>query len=154
MSGSTTLMTADQFRATLPAFRDPQQWVTGEINAWLNLADKLLPVDRWEDLRPLGMALFTAHNLVLSKRDEKAADAGQVPGSPNFIQQSKSVGAVSVSYDTSSGLIQDAGAWNLTTFGTRFYMLMQQVGMGGVQIGYGPLQVPAGPGFGSVDITN
>jgi hypothetical protein len=142
-----TALSATQFRALFPAFRDPAAFVDGEVEAWLDIADKALDPMIWANYRDLAMALFTAHNIVLSRRDEKAADSGGVPGSPvSGVVASKSVGAVSISYDTQAGLEQNAGAWNLTNYGTRFYRLMRLAGMGGTQLG-GP-DVQLGPTFG------
>ena len=141
---SDTLMSVSDFRAFFPAFRDPQVYVDGELEQWLAIADQILTPARWPSpYRTMGMALYAAHNLVLSKRDEKQADAGRIPGSPTGIQTSKSLGGASVSYDTSSAMMQGAGQWNLTSYGTRFYQLMRIIGMGGTQSG-GP---DWGPGF-------
>lgn len=140
-------MTPDKFRSILTAFRDPQAYPNGEIELWLDLADKVLLASRWADYHELGTALWVAHNLVLAKRDEKVADGGGIPGAPTGgIVSSKSVGSVSVSYDTQNGLEQGAGQWNLTSFGVRFYQLMRLVGMGGSQLG-GP-DITLGPTFG------
>ena len=79
------------------------------------------------------------------------AEAGRIPGSPVGVQTSKSLGGASVSYDASSALMQGAGQWNLTSYGTRFYQLMRIIGMGGTQSG-GPDtdRVPTSQGWPGV----
>jgi len=124
-------MDALTFRQIFPEFittPDPA------IDFWLNLGKKQLNADRWDDLLNEGLALFTAHHLAIAERDRRTADAGGVPGALQGNVTAKSVDKVSVSYDTSSGTYADAGFWNLTNYGVRYWNLMQMVGAGGIQM--------------------
>lgn len=92
---------------------------------------------RWADLYDDGQMLFVAHYLVLYAREAEATSngddasfAGQVQG----VETSKTVDKVSVSFDVSKVTLEDAGHWNMTTYGIQFFQLVQMVGMGGVQL--------------------
>jgi hypothetical protein len=142
-----TSITIDDFRSRLKAFDDPQAYPDAEIEPWLTLSDIMFNDNIWLTLKPIGQALFVAHNLVLAARDKRATDRGGIPGqSGSGILSSKSIGGVSASYDVGSGLEQGAGYYNLTTFGTRLYRMFGLVGMGGRQLG-GP-DINLGPTFG------
>lgn len=152
--------TTSDFRATFPAFGDRQGYPDAMIQIWLNLAGGTatqaasLDASRWQQFWPLGVMLFAAHFIVLNKRDEQVAEAGGVPGNATSgPTASKSVGAASISFDVNSTTEQNAGFWNLTTYGRQFYRLSRMAGMGGVQVngpygGFGPdyLNGPAWPG--------
>lgn len=139
-------ITIGNFREMFPAFGDPQQFTDAQVTMWLQYSHAILDQSLWADMKPMGQALFTAHNLVLEARDERAAQRGGLPGqSGGQILSSKSIGGVSGSYDTASGLEQGAGYYNLTTYGTRFFRMMRLVGMGGRQIGGPDFVFP--PGF-------
>jgi hypothetical protein len=127
-------MTVAQFRETLTAFEDPEQYSDGEVSFWLGIAASTLDPIRWGDFWGMGQAFFAAHNLVLSARDRRTAEAGGIPGAPTGVMSSKSVGSVSASYDTQLGQEQDPGQWALTSFGNRYLYYARQVGAGGVQV--------------------
>lgn len=141
--------TDQTFLAAFPEFNNASQYPYPQRQFWFNLALKNLDPNRWGDYYELGVYLFTAHHLSILGGDNrgKAGRPGQVP----YPTTSKSVGSVSVGYDTSilSTLVsQGAGFWGLSMYGMRLNQLIQMVGMGGVQIGYGPLPpMSAGPGF-------
>lgn len=125
-------MTVDaaKFRTDFPAFASVATYPDASVNFWLTLGYALLRPERWVDLIDQGVELFVAHNLTL----EKLAAGGNPSGA---IVNSKQVDKLSVGYDTSAGLIPDAGNFNLTTYGTRFFFLMNMAGMGGTQLGAG-----------------
>jgi hypothetical protein len=133
-----TTTTPTIFLADFPEFVGYQQ---SAIQYWLNLAYKMLAgsqtlgAQRWGSLldQP-GVELFAAHNLVLEKLAQNSARTGAVPGFTTGVTASKSVGPVSVSYNTDAGMELDAGHWNLTTYGTRFISLARMVGSGGFQV--------------------
>ena len=127
-------VTHDSFRQAFPEFTDPANYPDGLIDFWLGLATKMLNAPRWVDFLDEGLMLFTAHNIVLEKQARDASRTGAAPGTNAGVVASKSVGPVSISYDTGAGIVQDAGHWNLTTYGTRFMWMVNMVGMGPVQI--------------------
>ena len=59
------------------------------------------------------------------------AAKGGIPGDSLGPVSSKSVGGVSISYDSGSISIAGAGAWNATSYGQRLYKLLQSAAMGG-----------------------
>ena len=146
--------TDQTFLMAFPEFNNASQYPFPQRQLWFNLALNNLDQARWGDYYEVGLYLFTAHHLSILGGDNKskAGRPGQIP----FPTGSKSVGSVSVSYDTSilSTLAsQGAGFWGLSMYGMRFWQLVQMVGMGGVQIGYGPLPPhSSGPGFYGPDL--
>jgi hypothetical protein len=122
------------FRQAFPEFVDPDTYPPSTLDFWAGLADKLLNSDRWEDLYTYGQQLFVAHHLTIGKRDEVASLAGAAPGEMKGPVTSKTVDTVSVSYDSSKATFENAGFWNLTTYGVRFYQLVRIVGAGCIQL--------------------
>ena len=137
MSGPPVLpLTDPQFRATFgAAFADMGKYTVPQVTMYLTLAAAMLDPNLWADQLNYGIAMFTAHNLVLDGQAFNAAANGQLPGLTPGPIASKSLGPASVSYDTSSGIELDAGHFNLTVFGRRFIHTARLVGMGGAQLG-------------------
>lgn len=73
--------------------------------------------------------LLTAHNVVLERRAMDEAANGANPGQAQGAISSKSVGPVSVSYDTAIAAVENAGDLNLTIYGQRLAKLTQAFGM-------------------------
>ena len=129
------ILSVSQFRELQPAFADSSMYADEGINMYLTIAASMLDPNRWQDWRPLGMALMVAHWLSLDAREAKVAASGGIPGQAGIgILSSKSVGPISAGYDVSAGSEAGAGYWNMTTFGRRYYHMARLVGMGGVQI--------------------
>lgn len=130
------MISESDFRQAFPVFADKDVYPTAQFNFWLNFSKKMLNECRWADLYDEGQMLFVAHYLVLYAREAEAtsngdsANAGQVQG----VETSKSVDKVSMSFDVSKITLDDAGHWNMTTYGIQFYQLLRMVGMGGVQL--------------------
>lgn len=127
-------VTSTSFRADLPEFSDITRFPDATVNFWLGIGTKLLDATRWGDLLDFGLELFTAHNLSLSLQGVQSASTGNAPGIQTGAVSGKSVDKVSVSYDSSAGLIEGAGNYNLTTYGTRFIQLANMIGAGGIQL--------------------
>ena len=127
-------MDAATFRADFPEFSSSVTYPDAQVNLWLGHAARLLPSDRWEDSLDLGTELFTAHYLALGRRDQMTANVGGVPGTVTGPQASKSVDKVSSSANTGAVILDNAGHWNMTTYGIRFLQLARMIGAGGVQI--------------------
>jgi Protein of unknown function (DUF4054) len=85
--------------------------------------------------------MWVAHQIVLDKQAAAAAATGGDPGTKIGIVSSKSVNGVSVGFDvgaTTGGVMQaDAGYYNQTIYGQRFYRLMRIRGSGPIQLGIG-----------------
>lgn len=110
-------------------------YTSAQIAYWLTIAVQMVNASRWGVLTDHGLALFTAHNLVLEKLAQNAVVKGGVPGIPKGPVSSAGADKVSVSYDTSAGLEVGAGHWNQTDYGKRFIRLLRQMGAGGLQVG-------------------
>lgn len=130
-------VTASSFREHFTAFASETDFPTPLVEYWLAIAVKLVNADRWGDLTDMGVELFAAHNLVLDRRANEEGAAGGSPGMSTGVASSKSVDKVSVSYDTSTGVEEGAGHWNLTIYGTRFVRFSRMMGAGPVQVGTG-----------------
>jgi hypothetical protein len=127
-------MDALTLKNDLPEFANETKFPTATVNFWLGVGAKLLNADRWGELLDHGLELFTAHHLVVSARDVAAAAGKGVPGTASGVVSSKSVGNLSMSYDTGAGIEEGAGHWNLSTYGTQFIQLARMVGAGPVQL--------------------
>lgn len=127
-------MTPDQFRADFPEFADKTKYPDSLVQIWLTVAVSLVNPLRWMELTNLGMELVTAHHLVLAQRDQAAAAVGGAPGEVKGPTASKSVDKVSVSYDAGAATLDDAGFWNLSSYGIRFLTLARCMGAGGLQL--------------------
>lgn len=120
-------MDAATFRAVQPQFADLIAYPPEAVAYWLDTAAARLDPLRWRTLLQEGIMLFTAHKLALGR----LAAAG---GGGSGVVSSKSVGGVSVAYNSELGTMDNAGAYNLTAYGREFLALARLVGMGGVQL--------------------
>jgi hypothetical protein len=128
------MLTAATFRDLYPEFTDPTVYTDAAITQWLYVASIQLNVTRWAELLDVGTGLFVAHQLALSAPNVASGARGSVPGQSSGPIASKSVGPVSVSYDTGAGMIDGAGNWNLTNYGTRFIQYTRMVGAGALVV--------------------
>jgi Protein of unknown function (DUF4054) len=156
------MITYAQFTTDFAEFSNAAAYPQSSFNFYLNFASLML-TPRWGQPAPagqpntlydIGTELFVAHNLALEAMNQKAAAAGGVPGLSTGPVSSKGAGAVSVSYDTTAGIVADAGHWNLTTYGIRFISMLLLLGAAPIQIGpHGdpnPLNGPAWPGLPTI----
>ncbi|GAA7770968.1 hypothetical protein RN01_29820 [Cupriavidus sp. SHE] len=127
-------MTPEQFRLDFPEFADDTKYTDASVEFWLTVSESLVNPCRWGVLTDQGIELCTAHHLVLAARDEATAAIGGTPGQVTGPQSSKAVDKVSASYDTGAATIDDAGMWNLTTYGVRYLTLARLMGAGGMQL--------------------
>ena len=127
-------VTVASFKTDFCEFSDITLYRDEDIAFWLKYANLLLNPNRWGNLLDLGLALFVAHNLVLERQAKLASANGAPPGLATGIISAKSVDSVSISYDTNSAMEKDAGQWNLTTYGQRYYRLMRMFGAGPIQV--------------------
>jgi hypothetical protein len=116
-------MNIDTFRTTFPEFNDASQYPTAMIMFWSAVAEMTLSADRWGEMYDHGMSLFVAHHIAIAASNKSASTSGGTPGQSLGVVQSKSVGSVSVSYDTSSSTEMNAGHWNQTIYGRQYIRL-------------------------------
>jgi hypothetical protein len=126
--------TIAQFRSDFPEFASSTKYTDATITFWAGIADKLLNVERWDDLLLYGTELFIAHNLVSSVLNVADEAAGDTAGMSSAPYASESAGGVSASFDNSSILVEGAGDFNSTNYGRRFMELAKIVGMGGAYV--------------------
>lgn len=122
--------TVQSFRNSFPAFASSAVYPAGSVQFWLTFATLMLNADRWGEALDMGLCLFVAHNLVLEAKAEAEATAGGIPGATTGAVSGKSVDKVSINYDVASGIVADAGHWNLSIYGTRFIKLSRMMGAG------------------------
>jgi len=129
-------LTIAQFRSDLAEFADTAQYPDATVLFWLNLAQfQVANIQRWGSLLPMMQELVTAHYVVIAARD-RAAPNGAAPGSPIGLSTSQSAGPLAESYSYSELLNDDAGYWNQTTYGQRYFHLARMTGAGGIQLSH------------------
>jgi len=104
------------------------------VNVWADLAVDMVNKRLWRGQTALGRYLYVAHELTLQAQSAAAAAIGGVPGQQSGQMNNKTVGSVSVGYDTTASSEKDAGWWNLTTYGKQFIRLARIFGAGGIQL--------------------
>lgn len=140
------MITPASLRVDYPEFANTQTYPDSQANYWLAVARLLLNQDRWGPpslkatnpptaMYDIATELFAAHNMVLEARALAEAKRGGIPGITQGPVSAKSVGPVSVSYDTAASITTDAGHWNETIYGRRYINLVLMFGAGPIQVG-------------------
>lgn len=124
-----------QFRLNFPEFSDTVRYPSSLLTFWSAVAEKQVRLDAWQDQQPLGVMLYTAHEVTLAAQNQKVSQFGGAPGSQSGPVTSKAVGGASVSYDAAQTAERDAGWWNLTQYGKQFIRLARMFGAGAIQLG-------------------
>jgi hypothetical protein len=127
-------MNVGAFRTAFPEFSDTVKYPDAMINFWAGLAEKLVLPSVWSTCYTQGVNLYVAHELVLASQNEKAGSTGGAPGSYGGVANNKTVGSVTVGYDSTSTSEKDAGYWNLTNYGRQFIRLARIFGAGAIQL--------------------
>lgn len=104
------------------------------VEFWARLVEIQVRPCVWKSAWVQGASLYLAHELTLAAQNVKAASVGGVPGVSGGIANNKTVGKVTVGYDTTSTAEKDAGYWNLTNYGKQFYRLVKIFGAGAIQL--------------------
>lgn len=115
-----------QFRIDFPAFANATTYPDSMITFCATIAEAQIIEDRWGVIYSQAVGLYTAHHLVMVSD----SSVGKTTG----LQNSKSIGDVSVGYDTGSTIELNAGHWNLTNYGRTFIRLARLYGAGCVQL--------------------
>jgi hypothetical protein len=126
-----TTPTEEQFRSAFPEFSDKNVYPSGSVQFWLTDAVNNVNPDAWGNSTAKGVYLYLAHQLLMKGRRPAKGQAGSQVSGPIA---SKSVGSVSVSYDTASTAETGAGWWNSTQYGKEFFRLSRIYGSGPIQI--------------------
>ena len=126
------MMDRPTFRLVYPEFASATAFPDALVDYWMGQGRIQLAPDRWGDLLDQGLGLYTAHKIAAAPANAKGAAKGQA-GAVGVVS-SKSIDKLSVSVDTGSVTLKDAGDWNRTTYGVQFKQLSRIVGLGGMQL--------------------
>jgi hypothetical protein len=132
----TGVLTPSDFRKDFPAFSDPTVYTEDALAFWIDVVLYQTPLNprSWRNSLVLGQELYVAHMLTLERQNERQSQAGQAPLALGPAT-SRSVGGVSVGYDSGSGAYTtDAGFWNMSTYGQRFYYFQNIAGIRPIQL--------------------
>ena len=137
LSSENPGFTATDFRRMMPEFSE--EVVPDEVIArYVKMAHAVVKKARWHELWEEGMRLYVAHFLMLfleGSADESAGVLGILnAGMARGAVASKSVGAVSVSYDAKAGTdgLSGWGGFQLTNHGVAFATLARMHGKAGI----------------------
>lgn len=120
-------MVITDFLTIFPEFSNQVTYPVPRVNFWLGFAQNFVDPTRWGVAYNQGVALYTAHLLVLDGRN--SLTQGSVLG----IDTGQSADGISYTVDSSSIVIQKAGMFNSTSYGIQYYQLAQMMGAGGIQ---------------------
>lgn len=128
-------LTAAQFRVDFSEFADTAKYPDSLVTLWLTVAlAQVANADRWGALLPTGQELVTAHYLVIATRDRQVAASGGIPGAPLALVTAESAADLSTAYNVDALLLENAGLWNQTSYGQRYFTFARMVGAGGIQL--------------------
>lgn len=127
-------MDISEFRTEFPEFSDTTVYPSAQITFWAGVAEKMVLKNIWCNMWATGVKLYVAHEITLAAQYKKASAVGGVPGSSGGIANNKTVGSVTVGYDSSTTTEKDAGWWNLTNYGKQFIRLARIFGAGAIQL--------------------
>lgn len=116
-----TTPTIELFRTLFPAFAETN---TAAIALYLRLAEKKISRCAFGGDTDYARMLWTAHVMTVNSAAGESSTAGAAPFGGAVA--SKSVGSMSISYDTGGTAETDAGWYNLTPYGKQLFHLMRQ----------------------------
>lgn len=122
------------FRLNFPEFASEARYPTSLITFWSTVAANFVNPCRWKSMTEVGLNLFTAHEITLEAQNAAVAALGGNPGGQSGPTSSKAVGGSNTSYDTQQAAEQDAGWYNLTSYGKQFYRFSRLYGAGAIQL--------------------
>lgn len=135
---SNASYTIEEFLSFYPQFTNK---VPNEVlQAYIGMALECLPYSRWQSQWKIGVGLYVAHFITLymltqAEPDSPAAQVINQSKAAMGIATSKSVGDVSISYDTGYlETINKWGAWAMTIYGQQFVTLAKLMGKGGMYV--------------------
>lgn len=122
------------FRTAFPEFKDTVTYPTEMITFWASIAEQQVIQCVWKTMWANGVQLYVAHEITLAAQNAKTAISGGMPGTSGGVPNTKTVGSVSVGYDSNNTSEKDAGYWNLTNYGKQFIRLARIFGAGAIQL--------------------
>ena len=127
-------MDVTAFRKAFPEFNNSEVYTTDQIEFWASIAEMQLPQKIWCRMWANACFLYVAHEITIAKQNADSAKVGGTPGQQGGTAQSKTVGSMTVAYDTQSISEKDAGFWNLTSYGKQLFRLMNLFGAKAIQL--------------------
>jgi len=127
-------MNIPAFRAAFPEFTSTLDYPDSQITFWATLAEKMVLECVWGTCTDQGRYLYVAHEITLARQNARAGAIGGMPGTSGGIANNKTVGSVTVGYDSNVSSEKDAGWWNLTNYGKQFIRLARIFGAGAIQL--------------------
>jgi len=125
-------MDIEQFRKDFTEFSKVEDYPDSMIKFWSATAELSISKDRAGNLYLTVSELATAHYITLARNDSLSASTGASPGAGGGgVVSSKTIGSVSVNYDTAITAIKDGGHWNQTKYGRMYLEHMRRLGAGG-----------------------
>ena len=138
----------DTFRAWFPEFSDINRYSDFQIEFYLTWAIDLMgdrmtqppnydgtgSVWRWGRQFDRYVALLAAHCITLATQADLTAQAGGVPGTQTGVVDRKSVGPIHLGYNSTIGIVKNAGWFASTKYGNQWFEQMLLVGTGGLVI--------------------
>lgn len=123
-------MDIGDFREKFPEFANVVAWPDPIIQFWSDLAELEVSTCRFGAASTHAVMVLTAHYLAMAKLN----GIGPNPGSGGGAATSKSVGDVSVSYDTSAISGVTGSLYAGTRYGTMYASMARRYGAGAVQL--------------------
>lgn len=136
--GDNPPYTVERFLEVMPGFTE-EIIPVAVLKMYVDMAQAVVKEARWHQLWPEAMRLFIAHFAALYAAGQPLGDDPQsviAAAANRGMASSKSVGAVSVSYDLST-VAQDLegwGTWKETTYGSQFATLARMIAKGGMYV--------------------
>lgn len=127
-------MDLTQFRLDFPEFSDTAKYTDGSLTFWATVAEKMVSECVWKTMFTQGVKLYVAHEITLASQNAQAGLSGGMPGTSGGVPNNKTVGSVTVGYDSQSTSEKDAGWWNLTNYGKQYIRLARIFGAGCIQL--------------------
>lgn len=130
-------MDITQFRLDFPEFSDTAKYPDSQLTFWSTVAEKMVDLCIWKTMYTQAVKLYVAHEITIAAQNSAAGISGGMPGTSGGISNNKTVGSVTVGYDSSSDRgsgEKDAGWWNLTNYGRQYIRLARIFGAGCVQL--------------------
>lgn len=122
------------FRTNFPEFSDATKYPDSMLTYWGTVAEIMVIQCIWKKMWPTGVSLYVAHQITLAAQNAKAGAIGGTPGISGGVPNTKTVGSVTVGFDSVVTSETGAGFWNLTNYGKQFYHLVQIFGAGCIQL--------------------
>jgi hypothetical protein len=111
------------FRQSFPEFADASAFPDPMITFWISVSGNFVDQTIWQDSYDYGMSLVLAHHLAIAAKNQKGN-----PGNAAGLVNNKSVGDVSVAFDTQATAEEGAGFWNLTAYGQQYLRMARFMG--------------------------